>query len=55
MRNASKKVVDTAKIHILYSIAFFSESRAVYEIMWQNMVEPGRQQMKYGACALSAL
>lgn len=30
--------------------------RAVYEILWQNMVKQGRPQMtiKYGACALHA-
>ena len=33
---------------------FFPENRAVYEIMWKNMVEPDRQQMEYGACALLA-
>ena len=26
-------------------IFFFSENRAVYEIMWKNIVEPGRPQM----------
>jgi len=32
------------------------ESRAVYEVMWKNMVEPDRPQMtlQYGACALHA-
>jgi hypothetical protein len=24
---------------------FFSENRAVYELMWKNVVEPGRPQM----------
>jgi hypothetical protein len=38
------KVVDNIKIHILCSIIFF-ENRAVYEIMWKNIVEPGRLQM----------
>jgi len=33
-----------------------SESRAVYGIVWINMVEPDRSQMaaEYGACALRA-
>jgi hypothetical protein len=44
MRSVSDKVVEKIKTHILYSIAF-SENRAVYEIMWQNMVEPDRPQM----------
>jgi len=34
------KVVQKIKIHILCSICFFFENRAVYEIMLQNRVEP---------------
>jgi hypothetical protein len=30
--------------HFLFSTVF-SESRAVYETMWRNMVEPGWPQM----------
>jgi hypothetical protein len=30
------------------------ENRAVYEIMWKNIVEPDRPQTKYGAGALHA-
>lgn len=35
---------------------FSLKIRAVYEILWQNMVQQGRPQMtiKYGACALHA-
>ena len=52
MRNVSeKKIVEQIKTHFLYSITLF-ENRAVYEIMWQNMVQRGRPQMKCGACAL---
>jgi len=32
------------KTHILCSTTFF-ENRAVYDMMWNNMVEPGRPQM----------
>ena len=39
------KVVEKIKIHILCSITFFSEYRAVYEIMSTNMVGPERPQM----------
>jgi len=39
------KVVEKIKTHILYEIAFFSENRAVYEIMWKNTVDPDRRQM----------
>ena len=40
------KVVEKIKIHILCSITFFFvENRAVYEITWQNILEPDRLQM----------
>ena len=38
------KVVANIKMHILCSI-ISTEYRAVYEIMWKNMVEPERPQM----------
>ena len=30
------------KTHILFSVTLFFENRAIYEIMWKNMVERGR-------------
>ena len=41
------RVVGKIKIRNLFSVNFcFSENRAVYEIMWKNIVEPeGRPQM----------
>jgi len=39
------KVVEKIKKHILYSLNFFFENRAVCEIMWKNIVEQGRPQM----------
>jgi hypothetical protein len=50
------KVVDKTKTQILFSITS-STNRAVYEIMWKNMVERGRPQMaiQYGAYALIEL
>ena len=33
------------KTHILCSIMFSQKNRAVYEIMWKNIVDPGRPQM----------
>jgi len=40
------KVVDKTKTHILCSTTiFFLENRAVYEIMWKNIVQSGRPQM----------
>jgi len=40
-----KKVVEKMKTHILYSITFFFENRAVYEIMRKNSAEPDRPQI----------
>ena len=40
------EVVEEIKLHILCSVTFFSfENRAVYKIMWKNIVEPGRPHM----------
>ena len=42
------KVVQEIKKHILYSATiffFFFENRAIYEIMWKNMVQRGRPQV----------
>jgi hypothetical protein len=38
------KGAEKIKTHILRLITF-SEKRAVYEIMWKNIVKPGRPQM----------
>jgi hypothetical protein len=38
--------VEKIKTHILCSVTFFFlENRAVYEIMWKNIVEPDRPQV----------
>jgi len=39
------KVVEKIKTHILCSVTFFSQNRAVYEIMWENIVERDGPQM----------
>ena len=38
-------------IKILYTVTFFPESRAIYEIMWKNVVERGRPQMSYNTAS----
>ena len=38
------KVVQKIKTHIVYLTTFFPENRAVYEIMWKNIVGTGRPQ-----------
>jgi hypothetical protein len=47
------KIAEKIKTHFISSNVFFFEKRAVYEIMWKNMVEPDRPQATiwYGACA----
>ena len=37
------KVLENQNTHVQY---FFSENCAIYEIMWKNMVQPDRPQMK---------
>jgi len=43
MRKVSDKVVEKIKTQFVHH-NFFSENRAVYEIMWKNML-PDRSQM----------
>jgi hypothetical protein len=45
MKNISDKFIEEIKTHILCSTTFVFENRAVYEIMWKNIVEGGRPQM----------
>ena len=45
MRNVSDKVVEKIKTHFMLNNIFFFLNRAVYEIMWKNMVQPDRPQM----------
>ena len=55
MSNVSDQILKRIPKHILSSINFFPpESRAVYEIMWKNMVEPDRTRRAvwHGACTL---
>ena len=44
MRKVSDKTVEKIKTHILCSIPY-SENCAVYEITWENAVNPGRPQV----------
>ena len=39
---SDRKVVGKREKHILCSITFFSENRAVYEIMWKTMAQPDK-------------
>jgi hypothetical protein len=45
MKNVSYKIVEQIKTHVLLSVIFFSDTRAVYEMMWKTTVGPGRPQM----------
>jgi len=45
MKNVSHKSVENIERHIAESVIFVSENRAVYEIMWKNIIERGKTQM----------
>ena len=45
MKNVSDKIVQKIKTQVSCSITFLFGNRAVYEIMWKNVVERGRPQM----------
>jgi hypothetical protein len=38
------KEVEKIKTHVLFSMTFFPENRAIYETMWKNMVDLDRPQ-----------
>jgi hypothetical protein len=44
MRNISEKFVEKIKTQFVFS-NFYFESCAAYEMMWKDLVEPGRPQM----------
>jgi hypothetical protein len=39
------KIVEKIKTHILYSVTFISENRAVYDIIWKNIVDRAKPQI----------
>jgi len=45
MKNISERAVEKTKTHILYPVFLFLENRALYEIMWKNIVQLDRPQM----------
>jgi hypothetical protein len=45
MRNFLHKAVGKIITHVLCKVIFFFENRAVNEIMWRNIVEPGGPQL----------
>jgi len=52
-----KTFVENLKTNIYLQYFFFPENRAVYEIMWKNMVNPDRQQItkEHGEFTLNVL
>jgi len=47
-------VVEKIKTHILCSITLFKiENHVIYEIMWKNVVKPGRPQMTIGTTRIT--
>jgi hypothetical protein len=45
MRKVSEKVAEKIKTNFMCRSFFPPENRALYEIMWKNMVEPDRPQI----------
>ena len=46
IRNSSENLsIENQNTHFTISNFFFFEHRPVYEIMWKNLVQPGRPQM----------
>ena len=45
MRNVSGKIVDNNKTYFMFNNLFLSETRAVFEIIGKNALEPVRPQM----------
>ena len=45
IRNITDKCVEKIKTYTFYPTIFFSENPALYEIMWENVVEPDRTLM----------
>jgi len=46
MKNVSdKNCRENRNAHFMFSNFFSPENRAVFEIMWKNVVEPGRSQI----------
>ena len=39
------KAVEKIKTYNMCSVTFFYENRAIYEVMWKNIVQPDRPQM----------
>jgi hypothetical protein len=45
IRNISAKICIENQNTFDFQLLFFSENRAVYEVMWKNIVQPDRPQM----------
>jgi hypothetical protein len=56
VRNIPDKIIEKIKICVFCLITcFFLENSVIYEIMWKNIVQPDRSQVKkYGAFTLQA-
>jgi len=46
IRNVSNKMYsENQKTYFIFKLLYFCENRAVFEIMWKNVVQPGRPQV----------
>ena len=51
MRNVSEQGCrENQNTHFMFNIFFFFENRVVYEIMWENIIDPGRQRIIRRMC-----
>ena len=55
MRYFADEIVEKIRTQILCSITFFRKSCRFYEIMWEIIVEPGRQQMTIWHMCIAAV
>jgi len=51
------EIVDKIETHLIFSINFFfvPEKHAAFKIMWKNVVQPNRPQMKIGRMPITSL
>ena len=53
MENVPDKILEKIKTHILGSITYCTENRAIYEIMWKKIVDPNRYQRTIGCMVIA--
>jgi len=55
MTNIADKIcIENQNTHFVFNFLFFLENRAVYAIMWKNIVDRTGHRWQYGACTFHA-